>query len=99
MNEQITVLIQNLQRACDSQNWELLEQLDGQIRQALPEIIASASSAQEKELLALELKSIQKIYDLVIQGSRKNQTEIAKELKKITKDRNAANSYLGVSQF
>ena len=99
VNETLVELIQNLQQACASKNWVQLEQIDGQIKQYLQEIISSANSEKEKEKLALDLKSIQKIYDLVIDGSKKHQLEIASELKKISRDRNAADSYLGVSQF
>jgi len=99
VNEILGELIQNLQQACASKNWEQLEQLDGEIKQHLQEIISSAKNAQEKEKLALDLKTIQKVYDLVVDGSRKNQLELASELKKISRDRNAADSYLGVSQF
>ena len=99
VNEILGELIQNLQQACASKNWEQLEQIDGQIKQNLQKMISSANNAQEKEKFALDLKAIQKIYDLVIEGSKQNQFEIASELKKISRDRNAADSYLGVSQF
>ena len=92
-------LIRNLQQACVSKNWEQLAQLDEQIKQQLQEMISSAKNEQEKEKLALDLKSIQKIYDLVIDGSKSHQLEVASELKKLSRDRNAADSYLGVSQF
>jgi hypothetical protein len=99
VNETLGELIQSLQQACTSKNWELIEQLDEQIKQSIQGIISSAHTTQEKEMLSLDLKAIQKIYDLVIDGSRQHQLEIAAELKKISKDRNAADSYLGVSQF
>lgn len=99
MNETLGVLIQNLQQACASKNWEELAKLDEQIKHDIQVMISSAQSAQQKEVLSLDLKAIQKIYDLVIDGSQKHQLEIASELKKISKDRNAANSYLGVSQY
>ena len=99
MNELLEELIQSLKQACTSKNWEQVKQLDGQIKSSLQEIIASANNVQEKENMISDLKTVQKIYDLVIDRSRNNQSEIATELKKITKDRNAADSYLGVSQF
>jgi DNA repair ATPase RecN len=99
VNELLEELIQSLQQACTSKNWEQVKQLDGQIKSSLQEIIASANNVQEKENMISDLKTVQKIYDLVIDRSRNNQSEIATELKKITKDRNAADSYLGVSQF
>jgi len=92
-------LVKNLQQACASKDWEQLEMLDSQIKQTLQELIASVNDAQEKEKLALDLKSIQKIYELVIDGSKKHQLEIAAELKKLTRESNAADSYLGISQF
>jgi len=92
-------LVKNLQQACTSKDWEQLELLDSQIKQTLQELIASVNDAQEKEKLALDLKSIQKIYELVIDGSKKHQLEIAAELKKLTRESNAADSYLGISQF
>ncbi|MFT5717362.1 MAG: hypothetical protein ACI9T7_001553 [Oleiphilaceae bacterium] len=99
VNELLGGLIKNLQQACTSKNWEQVELLDVQIKGSLQEIISSANNAQEKETIILDLKAIQAIYDLVIDGSRKNQLEIASELKKITKDLKAADSYLGVSRF
>lgn len=99
VNETLIELIKNLQQACASKDWEQLEMLDGQIKRSLQEIISSANKLQDKEKLALDLKSIEKIYELVIDDAKKHQLEIASELKKLTKERNAADSYLGVSQF
>lgn len=99
VNATLVELIKNLQQACTSKNLEQLALLDGQIKQSLQVIISSANNAQEKEKLALDLKSIQKIYELVIDGSKKHQLEIAAELKKLTRERNAADSYLGISQY
>jgi hypothetical protein len=99
VNETLVELIQNLQQACASKDWEQLGILDEQIKKNLQEIISSAKKTQDKEKLALDIKSIQNIYELVIDGSKKHQLEIAAELKKLTRESNAANSYLGISQF
>ena len=99
MNKELSDLMQSLQQACESKNWEQLKLLDQKIKSNLQSSISTANNEQEKIKLMSDLKSIQKIYELVIDGSTKHQLEISTELKKLTRDQRAANSYLGVSQF
>lgn len=99
MNQALKELTLNLQQACASKNWDQLKLIDEQIKNKLQEMSLSAKTTLEKELVASELKKIQNIYVKIIEVSEQHQFEIASELKKISKDRNAANSYLGVSQY
>ena len=99
VSDQVRELIKGLQSASAAKDWTQLELLDKKIKQYIQEAIQSAKTDQEKQQLSLDLKSVQKIYDLVIGDSKENQLEIASELKKLSRDRNAADSYLGVSRF
>jgi len=99
MSEVFSGLIQKLQQACDSKDWEKLKSLDLEIKESLIHAISIAKSQQEKARLAEGLKGVQRIYQLVIEDSVKHQAEISSELKKMSRDKRAANSYLGVSQF
>ena len=82
VSETLGELIQQLHQASTSKNWELLEKFDVKIKQSIEAMTLSASSAVEKEKLSSDLKTIQKIYTLVINDSKKHQLEIATELKK-----------------
>ena len=95
----ISDLIQQLQRACESNDWEQLKELDQNIRSAVDSLLSAESASKDKEDVISILKKIQRIYQMVIEDSVKNQTEISKELRKLTKDQQASSSYLNISQF
>jgi len=99
MDRELAGLIHSLQQACESKNWEQLQLLDQKIKSNLQSSISTSINEEEKVKLMSDLKSIQKIYELVIDDSKKHQLEISTELKKLTRDQLAANSYFGVSQF
>ena len=93
-NNSISNSIKALKQACDSQDWTQLKRIDEQILSDVQSMVESAQSEQEKQKLASYLTSIHRIYQLVIEGSEKHRDEISAELRKITQDRRAANSYL-----
>ena len=99
MNDELSGLIKDLQQACTSKNWEQLKLLDQTIKSYLQRSVELAQTEQQKLGLASDLKSIQDVYQLVIDESGKHQLGISVELKKITSDQRAAKSYLGVSRF
>jgi len=98
LSESISSSIKALKLACDEQNWDQLKSIDEQIVVAVKVAIEGAQSEKEKQQLMSYLKSIHRIYQLVIDDAVKYRNEISSELRKLTQDNRAANVYLESSR-
>lgn len=92
-------LLNALQEACQSQEWEKAARLDEQIKLKLSQFLEFAKTDQQKQQLAAWLKNVQRIYDLIITDSEKHRDEIGAELKKLSRDKKALNSYLDSASY
>lgn len=99
LEESFTSLINELKLASDKRDWDQLSVIDKKIKTEIKLSIDSAKSEKQKSHLAMLLKRVQKIYDLLIAGSENHRDEISAELSKLTKDQKAVNIYLDSSSY
>ena len=97
--ESFAKLAVKIKQASDQKDWEGLKELDQIINADIRSAIQTASSEQEKIELAHYLKSIQKIYKLVVDQSTNYRDEVSKELKKLNQDKKAAKLYSDSSKY
>jgi len=95
--ESFSGLARALKSACEEGDWERLKSLDERVRKNIEQAVTATTSEKEHEQLIAFLKRLQRIYQLVVEGSEKHRNEIATELKKLTRDQKAVNSYLDSS--
>jgi len=98
LKESISSSIKALKLACDQQDWDQLKCIDEEIVAAVKAAIEVAQSEHEKQQLMSYLKSIHRIYQLVIDDAVKYRDDISSELRKLTQDNRAANVYLDSSR-
>lgn len=97
--ESFSALTKELKSACDQRDWEGLKSLDLRVRRTIEQAVLDASSETERQHLAMYLRRVQKIYQLLIKDSEKHRNQIATELQKLTRDQKAVNSYLDSSRL
>ncbi|KZY31930.1 MULTISPECIES: hypothetical protein [unclassified Oleiphilus] len=99
MNERFLNIAKQLKDANDKQDWALLTELDAQVRVELQAVIASMRTKEDRAQLLSILRRYEKVYSLVLKDSLKHRDEISMELKQITRESKAANTYLDSSQY
>lgn len=99
MNERFLNIAKQLKDANDKQDWALLTELDAQVRVELQAVIASMRTKEDRAQLLSILRRYEKVYALVLKDSLKHRDEISMELKQITRESKAANTYLDSSQY
>lgn len=90
----LSELMSELQAACQSHEWERAQQLDEQVKGKISHLMSLVKTDEQKAQLSQWLKKVQHLYDLIIEDSESHRDEIANELKKLTRDKKAMNSYL-----
>lgn len=94
IKSQITAVLQSLQHACATQDFDQMRTLDDQLRSALQ---ALTTSEQPKQVKVDLLREVGSIYQTLSLDTTRARAEIADELMRMKREHKVATAYLNSS--
>lgn len=92
-------MLDQLKQAIEQSDWLAASELDARIKADLEQAIGNAHDQQDKQVLQALLLQVRQVYQLLVENSEAARKQISLELRRLSQDKKASDSYTKASRL